>query len=301
MRTIILTVGIPGAGKSTWTIQEMRKNPGRYKRINKDLMREMLDAGAFNPRNEKYIFEVREHMVEKALFAGYDVIVDDTNFSSKHWDSMCTVAQRVGDVTVVEKYFDISLKEALTRNVSRPNPVPEDVITKMFDKHVKNGHRTTQTAYYPIPILTPPYEDGKPSCIMVDLDGTLALLNGRDPYDTKTVYNDLVNQPILDLVLIFKRMAASSSEVIFMSGREELAREDTERWLVDKCGFSAPIKLYMRKTGDKRPDVIIKPELYNAHVKPYYNVEYIIDDRNCVCRMWRSLGFTVLQVNSLEF
>jgi len=55
-------------------------------------------------------------------------------------------------------------------------------------------------------------------------------------------------------------------------------------------------KLFMRTTNDSRPDTIVKREIFEEHVKPHYNAEYIIDDRPSVCQMWRDLGLTVLQV-----
>lgn len=43
-------------------------------------------------------------------------------------------------------------------------------------------------------------------------------------------------------------------------------------------------------------DSIIKRELFEAHVRDTYAVRFVLDDRNQVVRMWRSLGLTCLQV-----
>ncbi len=56
----------------------------------------------------------------------------------------------------------------------------------------------------------------------------------------------------------------------------------------------------MRKTGDKRDDTIVKKELFDSFKNDYY-VEYVIDDRPKVVRMWRSLGLFTFQVNDKEF
>ena len=139
MRTIIMTIGLPASGKSTWCLEEMKKHPGKYKRFNKDLFREMLDGGVFTTGNEKFIEAIRNKAIETALVRGYDVIVDDTNFSDKHWFAMCDIARKLGDVRVFEKYFDIPVAEAITRNSSRPNPIPENVI---YDNIFRDGVRT---------------------------------------------------------------------------------------------------------------------------------------------------------------
>ena len=50
MSKLILTVGIPGSGKSTWSQQYIRENPNTV-RVNSDRLREMLFA--YNPAKIK--------------------------------------------------------------------------------------------------------------------------------------------------------------------------------------------------------------------------------------------------------
>jgi len=57
----------------------------------------------------------------------------------------------------------------------------------------------------------------------------------------------------------------------------------------------------MRSQGDTRPDEIVKREIYEEHIKPLYNVDFVLDDRNKVVKMWRSLGLKVLQVAEGNF
>ena len=45
--------GLPGSGKSTYCKELQAKNPGKYKRVNRDLLREMLDCGVWSKENEK--------------------------------------------------------------------------------------------------------------------------------------------------------------------------------------------------------------------------------------------------------
>ena len=79
MRTIILTLGLPASGKSTWAKDQLQKYPGKYKRVNKDSLRDLLDNGSFNIENETFIEEVRDFIVQKAVVNGFDVIIDDTS------------------------------------------------------------------------------------------------------------------------------------------------------------------------------------------------------------------------------
>ena len=87
-------------------------------------------------------------------------------------------------------------------------------------------------------------------------------------------------------------------DVIIVSGRDEIYREVTEKWLADN-GISYD-HLYMRPTeeGQKREDSIIKYELFNKHIRPLnYRILGVYDDRHRVLRMWRELGLTTFHVN----
>ena len=60
--------------------------------------------------------------------------------------------------------------------------------------------------------------------------------------------------------------------------------------------------MLMRAEGDFRPDEQVKRELYETRVLPAFgHATYVLDDRDKVVRMWRSLGLTVLQVADGNF
>jgi hypothetical protein len=62
------------------------------------------------------------------------------------------------------------------------------------------------------------------------------------------------------------------------------------------------MRLYMRPAKDNRRDDRIKAEIYKRDIKPRHGeVAYVVDDRNKVVRMWRSLGLTVLQCAEGDF
>lgn len=132
----------------------------------------------------------------------------------------------------------------------------------------------------------------KPTAIMVDIDGTLAHMQDRSPYDYSKVMSDTLDDVIADITRKYKT-------VVVMSGRPESCREDTENWLRKHAvRFD---KLFMRTTGDNRKDSIVKLELYKEHVEPNYNISFILDDRNQVVKMWREQGLKCLQVAEGDF
>ena len=59
--------------------------------------------------------------------------------------------------------------------------------------------------------------------------------------------------------------------------------------------------LLMRADGDGRPDVEVKLDLYDAHIRRRYRVMYVLDDRDQVVADRRSIGMTVFQVAPGDF
>jgi predicted kinase len=298
-RTIILTVGVPGSGKDTWAEQEMRLHPGKYKRVNRDLFRKMLDNEQFSPSNEKFINVIRDRAVEYALSKGFDVILSDTNLKAKNFSSMVELARRFGNVRVMEKKFDVPVEVCKERNRNRERVVPEHVIDTMYENFRKIKDLPPRDVYVGKgEIEAPEYDPNKKDCIIVDIDGTIARNVSRSIYDLTKVYEDEVIQPIVSLV----NLLGQGRQIIFLSGRDGSCYEDTLKWLIDKAKFDQGyFSLFMRSPGDSRKDSVVKKEILLEKIAPFNNVDYVIDDRPQVVRTWRSLGYTVLQVNDLEF
>lgn len=145
-----------------------------------------------------------------------------------------------------------------------------------------------------------PFEvsENKTPAILFDLDGTVALMNGRDPYNSNACIEDLPNMPV---IIMIKALMYSYPKCTFIavSGREDRAWYKTLMWLDD---FDiAPNFLMMRKTGDGRSDDIVKEEIYIEEIKPNYNVIFVVDDREQVVSMWRQHGLSVFQVAPGDF
>ena len=126
--------------------------------------------------------------------------------------------------------------------------------------------------------------------IICDLDGTLALFNGRGPFEWDKVSSDLPNPPVAELL----RRYCADYTILLVSGRSEECREQTIDWLHQhNVPWSA---LYMRQAGDFRKDAVVKRELWDAHIEPRYAVAFCLDDRDQSVEFWRSLGLPCWQV-----
>ena len=132
--------------------------------------------------------------------------------------------------------------------------------------------------------------------ILCDIDGTIALRGTRDPYDFEQAMEDAVNWPIVHLIEQLLTSSPHPVSLILLSGRQDRFRDITEYWLFRHQLFPTRHSLWLRPTGDPRPDVVVKEELFYRVIAPEFHVDYVFDDRNAVVAMWRRLGLTCLQV-----
>lgn len=112
----------------------------------------------------------------------------------------------------------------------------------------------------------------KPSCVIVDIDGTIAKKGDRGYFEWDKVDRDIPIPVIIDLL----KALSPVHTIVLMSGRDGICRELTEAWLRE---HDVPYHaLVMRQAGDKRKDAIVKKELYETYIKPYYTVQFVLDE-----------------------
>lgn len=136
-----------------------------------------------------------------------------------------------------------------------------------------------------------------------DIDGTLADCSQRlhfiqqEKPDWDAFYKDCVNdKPIKPVLNLLRLIYEDEQDVIFVTGRPEKYRKQTTLWL-SKYLMSEHFGLAMRKDGDHRPDYIVKKEIYEKEIKPYFkHIGGVFEDRKQCVDMWRSLGLTCYQV-----
>ena len=291
---IILTRGLPASGKSTWSLDYVKNSNGRAKRVNKDLLREMIDGGIWSKTNECGILAARDALVNTFIGMNIDtVIVDDTNFEEKHFDAMTNIADQFKtfadrDISVEYKDFlDVSLDECIERDSKRTKPVGQKVIRDMHRRYI-------------LPVIkdAPVVNIKNGNAIICDIDGCAAHRCDRDWFEYEKVISDEADFAVRNIVNAFYE---KGYKVFFVSGREGTAvcKDLTQRWL-NENGFKHH-SLLMRKEGDYRRDSIVKQEIYEQHIKDKYVVEFVLDDRNQVCSMWREIGLKCLQVQPGDF
>jgi len=297
MKKMLVLIGLPASGKSTYAKDLIRKE-GDWVRINRDDLRMSLFNIEHNPHIETFISKVQNGMIRDALSAGKSVVIDNCNVKQSYRNDLFKIAEDIGDLLYEEMVFNTSLEECVKRNKARERFCPEDVLVKFakFGKGILWGNEHPRKQYIPNKDYKVLIQDDKlPKAIMCDLDGTLALLNGRCPYDASNSDKDLPNIPVLETVKLF---ADAGYNIIFCSGREDKYKEPTVRFIEDTyhIGADRDYQLHMRKSGDQRKDSIIKREVFDNFIRDKYNVLFVLDDRNQVVDNWRDMGLTCFQV-----
>lgn len=303
MTSLHITRGLPGSGKTTFAKAWVDESPTTRTRVNRDDLRDMLFGSrvGLTFEQEQHVTSASHALVRAHLRRGLDVITDDTNLRPRHVREWRKIAAQ-HDATFEVHEMDPSPEASVGRDLDREHRVGADVIYRLAQTCMPGGK------YLPVPPEAEPeslraYErpEGKPSAIVVDIDGTVALMGSRSPYDTTTVDQD---QPHTDVIDVVSALSSTVDRVIFLSGRDEECRDLTEAWLrehVVERRLMSDYELHMRPAGDRRRDSIVKAELFDRHVRDEYRVLVVLDDRKQVVDMWRSLGLTCLQVAEGDF
>lgn len=121
--------------------------------------------------------------------------------------------------------------------------------------------------------------------------------------------NDTPNDWCVEIINRFSRDLYSSDGIlqeeavkfIFITAREELFRVMTRNQILAWTNLRSYQELLMRPSKDYRPDTDIKKEIYEKHIKNKYDVLFCVDDRDCVVKLWRSLGLICLQCSEGNF
>ena len=303
MSKLLILVGAPGSGKSTFARYFLRTEDN-WVRVNRDDFRLMQFGDSLMiPFYEERISKMVDASVLALLKSDTNVLIDATNTSLRTIQDMVNAYTEYADISF--KVFDVPVEELVKRCDKRFAETGKFIPKGVIEKNVSNlNHTLEKFNFEPIPqrLKAPEavytvQDESLPKAVICDLDGTLSLLNGRDPYNAATCDNDLLNAPVASVLQMAK---AQGYKVILLSGREDKYREPTLRFLA-KHQIDYDL-LLMRTTNDFRKDNIIKRELFEQEIQGKYFINFLLDDRNQVVDMWRKdLHLPCFQVNYGDF
>jgi predicted kinase len=305
MPTLIITRGLPGAGKSTRARAWVAKDRAGRARVNRDDLRSMLHDGVWTGHDtETQIIGARDVLISSLLRRGLDVVCDDTNLPQRTARDLANVAAACAATLEVWDLTDVPVEVCVERDAARGSRVVGEPVIRDLHRRYLAGKRyplpipvphPAAPAAAPVVVYAPP--PGAPTAVMVDIDGTVALMGKRSPYDETQVHLD---RPNIAVITAIQAMHAAGHAVVFCSGRTEASRADTEAWLAAHVGV-AHHGLYLRPIGDRRKDSVVKREIFDRHIRTAWHVVAVFDDRQQVVDAWRELGLTVFQVAPGDF
>lgn len=170
---LILTVGAPGCGKSTWAREMLAKHPD-WVQVERDEIRKELGFYPYgNREQETQGRQVQHERIAEALRAGKTVICSDTNLNATTRDSLKQLAWSLGARVSTEDFRDVPVEVCVARDAQRPEGagrVGREVIEKFAAAYRKDD----------------PIEDGRPHVVIGDVHGDcVALTNVLAHYGIK--------------------------------------------------------------------------------------------------------------------
>ncbi|MDQ1034551.1 phosphoglycolate phosphatase-like HAD superfamily hydrolase [Streptomyces sp. V3I8] len=131
-----------------------------------------------------------------------------------------------------------------------------------------------------------------------DLDGTLAdsahrqRFLERSPKDWDAFFAAAPQDPLLAEGAALAREYARECEVLYLTGRPERCRKDTEAWITDRGLPGGRVR--MRRDDDRRPARRTKLDKLRTLARDR-EVRVLVDDDELVCDDAERAGFTVVR------
>ena len=298
---LLILIGAPGSGKSTFAKYFIRTEEN-WMRLCRDDFRSMhFTYSNLPPHQEGFITDMVDTSVETLLRKRCNVLLDATHCRAEYLNHYIDKFNHLADISF--KVFETDAKTIAERcekrNEETGKYIPSNV-QKRYMKELEELKKKFDFSPRPLQdnrVATIEQDASLPKAIICDLDGTLALMNHRNPFDASHCEEDRLNTPVANTL---KAFAKERYQILLVSGREDRFREPTLRFLEK---YDIPYhRLWMREAKDFRKDSIVKSEIFEAEIKDKYFVEFVLDDRDQVVELWRKeLKLPCFQVNYGDF
>lgn len=131
MSELLIMIGLPGAGKSTWCKENIKSPSKKYVSRN-EIRFSLLEDGDEYFSKEKEVCEKFYGTITQYLKEGYDVVADATHLNAASRKKL--IYNIDGYTKVMGMFIDTPLKECLENNEKRKGTrsyVPRSVIRRM--------------------------------------------------------------------------------------------------------------------------------------------------------------------------
>lgn len=289
MLTVTICRGLSGSGKTTWAKEQVDKSDGSTIIVCKDDIRGMAWNSKYSSGREAFVKKVRNNLIILGLSEGKHVISADTNYEKNESEIREIVQlfceQNNTQVEIkIQDFSHVPLQVCIDRDSQRPKPLGEKVIRSQYNRWIKKETNALVQ------------DKNLPKAVIFDLDGTLAHMFDRKPFEWSRVGEDLIDE---ELAQMAKDLYLLDNKILVVSGRDAVCRQETVDWLnKHEIPFD---DLFMRPEEDSRKDSIVKREIFFNDIYSNYYVRFVFDDRNQVVETWRDIGLKCYQVAEGDF
>ncbi|QES90709.1 phosphatase domain-containing protein [Rhizosphaericola mali] len=284
---LLILIGAPGSGKSTFAKYHIRTNLN-WVRVCRDDMRLMQFSQSFlSDEMEGLITDMIYASTEQLLTKKVNVITDATHTKA---DFLNQYIHRFGHLADISfKLFETDKKELALRCTQREKETGKFIPEKAINHHVNAleelkkefDFSTRPRAKFINEIRL--QDASLPKAIICDLDGTLALMDDRNPFDASNCEQDRLNEAV---AVSLNAYVKDGFKILLVSGREDKYKPQTENFL--KKYQILYDGLWMRPEGNYQKDSIIKKRIFETEIQDKYYVSLVLDDRDQVVEMWRN-------------
>ena len=125
--SLVVLVGPPASGKSTWAFEEFPPNQV----VSSDRLRALVGEGEHDQRAARDAFDMLDQVVERRLRRRLTTVIDSLGTDAERRRVWVAAAERAG-VPAVAVVFDVEPTVCRSRNRERPRPVPANVLSSML-------------------------------------------------------------------------------------------------------------------------------------------------------------------------
>lgn len=335
---LIMTVGIPGSGKSTWAESLRQTDPNNFVIVERDATRTVLfgpsyHKGAPNKKAEDEVTQVNSALVKSGLSDGKTVIISDTNVNSRVASELVRLA-RENKSDFEFEHFDVSPEECKRRNEARGaaggRQVPDEIMDRFIsnaygiDGKLKKAKVSSKTgivsfvpeqtpgsklidAYNTKAIASQPFTSS--AVVIVDCDGTLfnnshdaaRFLHGKGKKNYGAFYRAVEKSPVNENVRDLANMMRDDEDlnIVVLTGRDDSCAAELVS-AVERSGIKAS-RLIAKKEGDFRPDYDFKHEVLEGLKSEGLVPVHAFDDREGSIKTLESHGILVSKVTTPTF
>lgn len=144
---LILTIGIPGSGKTTWAKKYLKEHPNGTVIISSDEIRKELTGTeqCIDPTQNELIHHETRKRAKEILQSSSElrkkwgtwptVIIDSTNVDIEEWEAY----KQLGSSVMIAKIFDTPPEQAFNNLQNRDRKVPLNIIQWKWETLLKNS------------------------------------------------------------------------------------------------------------------------------------------------------------------